>query len=63
MVGVNTRFILTLGGPCTVGPGQIVDLPIKKTIRVYMDIFDNTENAEFVSSASKFYNNLSTILI
>lgn len=28
-----------------------------------MDIFENTENAEFVVSATKFYNTLTTTLI
>lgn len=37
-VGVNTRFVSLIGGPCTIGPGQVVDLPLKNTIRVYMDI-------------------------
>lgn len=37
-LGVTTRFCLLLGGPCTVGPGRVVDLPLKKTIRSYVDI-------------------------
>lgn len=37
-VGVNTRFVSLIGGPCSIGPGQVVDLPLKNTIRVYMDI-------------------------
>ena len=37
-IGINTRFIATLGGPCTVGPGKVVDLPHKKTIRSFVDI-------------------------
>ena len=40
LVGINTRFICVLGGPCTSGPGQVVDLPLKNTIRVYMDIIE-----------------------
>lgn len=27
--GVSTRFALLQGGPCTIGPGQVVDLPLK----------------------------------
>ncbi len=54
-VGINTRFVSIIGGPCTIGPGQVVDLPLKNTIRVYMDIQENTENAQFVKPATKFY--------
>lgn len=39
--GVNTRFVCTLGGPCTVGVGKVVNLPLKNTIRSYVDIFQN----------------------
>lgn len=40
--GISTRFVSILGGPCTIGPGKVVDLPLKKTIRVYMDIIEGT---------------------
>lgn len=38
-IGINTRFVCTLGGPCTVGIGKVVNLPLKNTIRSYVDIF------------------------
>lgn len=62
-VGINTRFVGVIGGPCTVGPGQVVDLPLKKTIRVYMDIIEGNENIEFMKQATKFYEDLEKVLI
>lgn len=40
-LGINTRFVCTIGGPCTVGVGKIVDLPLNCHIRSYVDIFEN----------------------
>lgn len=62
-LGVNTRFCLLLGGPCTVGPGKVVDLPLKRTIRSYVDIIENNENTEYVKSATTFYDGLTEILV
>ena len=28
-LGINTRFVNIVSGPCTVGPGKVVELPIK----------------------------------
>lgn len=39
-IGINTRFVATIGGPCTIGPGKVVDLPRKKTIRAFVDIIE-----------------------
>ena len=36
--GINTRFALLQGGPCTIGPGQVVGLPLKETMRTFLDI-------------------------
>ena len=38
-LGINTRFVCTIGGPCTVGVGKIVNIPLKSHIRSYVDIF------------------------
>jgi hypothetical protein len=38
-LGIHTRFITLIGGPCTVGVGKVVNLPLKNTIRSYVDIF------------------------
>ena len=62
-VGINTRFVAIIGGPCTVGPGQVVDLPLKKTIRVYMDIIEENENTEFLKKATQFYEELEKVLV
>ena len=57
-VGINSRFVSLIGGPCTVGPGKVVDIPLKKTIRVYFDIIENNENAQHLKAATKFYDDL-----
>jgi protein transport protein SEC23 len=46
-----------------VGPGKVVDLPLKNTIRVYMDILESSENAQFMKSATKFYESLARTII
>ena len=38
-LGINTRFVCTVGGPCTVGVGKVVNPPLKCHIRSYVDIF------------------------
>ena len=63
IVGVNTRFVSIIGGPCTVGRGKVVELPLKQTIRVYMDIFEGTENASLLKPATKYYEGLEKILV
>lgn len=39
-IGINTRFVGLIGGPCTIGMGKVVNLPLKNTIRSYVDIFE-----------------------
>jgi protein transport protein SEC23 len=36
--GISTRFALLQGGPCTIGAGQVVGLPLKETMRTFLDI-------------------------
>jgi protein transport protein SEC23 len=55
--------VTLVGGPCTIGPGQVVDLPLKNTIRVYLDIFENNENVQFMKPATKIYESLAKIII
>ena len=35
---INARLALLISGPCTIGPGKIVDIPFKETMRTFMDI-------------------------
>jgi protein transport protein SEC23 len=62
-LGINTRFCAIIGGPCTVGVGKVVNLPLKCTIRSYVDILEGNENTEFIKSATTFYEGLEDILI
>lgn len=52
-----------IGGPCTVGVGKVVNLPLKNTIRSYVDIFEGNENTEHVSTATAFYTGLAEVLV
>lgn len=62
-MGINTRFSLLVGGPCTVGQGKVVDLPLKRTIRSYVDIVEGNDNTEYIKSATTFYDGLADILL
>ncbi len=62
-LGINTRFVSLIGGPCTVGVGKVVNLPLKNTIRSYVDIFEGNENTEHIASATAFYTGLAEILV
>jgi protein transport protein SEC23 len=62
-LGINTRFISLIGGPCTVGVGKVVNLPLKNTIRSYVDIFEGNENTEHISTATAFYSGLADLLV
>lgn len=50
------RIMLFLGGPCTVGPGMIVDDELKNTIRTHHDI--DKDNASYMKKAIEYYNQL-----
>lgn len=52
------RIMLFLGGPCTVGPGMVVDDDLKNTIRTHHDI--DKDNAKFMKKATEHYHNLAT---
>jgi hypothetical protein len=57
-LGISTRFCLITGGPCTVGLGKVVNLPLKNTIRSYVDIIEGNENTEHIKAATAFYEGL-----
>ncbi|XP_049822494.1 protein transport protein Sec23A-like [Aethina tumida] len=52
----GARVMLFCGGPCTHGPGQVVNDEHKYTIRSHNDIQRN--NAKYVKKAMKYYENL-----
>lgn len=52
------RIMLFLGGPCTVGPGMIVDDDKKNTIRSHNDI--DKDNVKYMKKASDYYRDLAT---
>lgn len=62
-LGINTRFVGLIGGPCTVGVGKVVNLPLKNTIRSYVDIFEGNENTENIATATAFYDGLAELLV
>lgn len=52
------RIMLFLGGPCTIGPGMVVDDDLKNTIRTHHDI--DKDNVKFMKKASDYYKELAT---
>jgi protein transport protein SEC23 len=46
-----------------VGQGKVVDLPLKRTIRSYVDIVEGNDNTEYIKSATAFYDGLAEILL
>jgi protein transport protein SEC23 len=49
------RIILINGGPCTVGPGQVVGLQLSETLRSHTDLQTDQPNAKYTRDALKFY--------
>ena len=52
------RIMLFIGGPCTVGPGMIVDDELKNTIRSHHDI--DKDNVKYMKKAIKHYQAIAT---
>lgn len=52
------RVMLFLGGPCTQGPGKIVDVSLAEQIRHHLDLQRDHKNARFVKSALAYYTRL-----
>lgn len=61
--GISIRFALLQGGPCTIGPGQVVDLPLKETMRTFLDIHENNANVKYFKNAKKFYQTIESRLV
>lgn len=59
---ICTRIALLISGPCTIGPGQVVGLPLGETMRTFIDMNDNTANNRYQKSARKFYDGIETRL-
>lgn len=55
---INTRIALAINGPCTIGPGKIVDLPLIETLRTWKDITEDTMNNKNFKAAKKFYDGI-----
>ncbi|KII67426.1 Protein transport protein Sec23A [Thelohanellus kitauei] len=53
----GARIMLFTGGPCTVGPGQVVDPDLKHIIRSHHDILN--DNAPFLKKSHQFFKELS----
>ncbi|KAM3130641.1 hypothetical protein pb186bvf_017233 [Paramecium bursaria] len=53
-----SKILFFAGGPCTIGPGQIVGQFYEETIRSYLDIQKEAPNTQYMSKAKKFYNEL-----
>ena len=47
-----------MSGPCTIGPGQIVGIPLGETMRTFIDINENNNNNRYQKNARKFYDGI-----
>lgn len=47
--------MLFVGNPCTIGPGQMIDLELKYNLRGYLDIQKEDESCKHMKKATKFY--------
>ncbi|UJR26099.1 hypothetical protein I4U23_007445 [Adineta vaga] len=54
----GARIMLFIAGPCTQGPGIIIDEELKHTIRSHHDI--ETDNAKYMKKAIKFYESIAS---
>jgi len=52
------RIMLFVGGPCTQGPGMIIDEDLKNTMRSHMDI--EKDNTPYMKKATRHYDQLAT---
>ena len=52
----GSRIMMFIGGPCTVGPGMIIDDDLKNTIRSHHDI--EKDNVKYMKKAAKYYQSL-----
>jgi len=51
----GARVMLFTGGPCTVGPGQMVGRELSEPMRSHHDLEKETSNTKYVKKASKHY--------
>eukprot|EP00929_Paragymnodinium_shiwhaense_P069086 TRINITY_DN34850_c0_g1_i3.p1 TRINITY_DN34850_c0_g1~~TRINITY_DN34850_c0_g1_i3.p1 ORF type:complete len:759 (-),score=146.65 TRINITY_DN34850_c0_g1_i3:222-2498(-) len=52
----SARIMVVLGGPCNVGPGQVVGEDLSETIRSHLDLQKENSNARYTKKALQFYN-------
>ncbi|XP_002156026.2 protein transport protein Sec23B [Hydra vulgaris] len=52
------RIMLFVGGPCTQGPGMVIDYELKNVIRSHHDI--TTDNTPHMKKAIRFYESISS---
>lgn len=56
----GARVMLFCGGPCTAGPGQVVEPSLRQSMRSHEDVTLGREDAKFVEGATEFYSGLAT---
>ena len=53
--GQGAKIMTFIGGPCTIGPGQVVGIKLQEVIRSWIDIQKDNEIAKHVKKATKYY--------
>eukprot|EP01027_Heterolobosea_sp_BB2_P019598 GEZU01027552.1.p1 GENE.GEZU01027552.1~~GEZU01027552.1.p1 ORF type:complete len:670 (-),score=209.29 GEZU01027552.1:37-2046(-) len=54
----GARIMMFLGGPCTVGPGMVVETKLADQIRLHNDLKTNSSSARHFKNAVKYYQGL-----
>ncbi|GKT35348.1 Protein transport protein Sec23A [Aduncisulcus paluster] len=54
----GSRIVLITGGPCTLGPGQVVSTDLEQKMRSQRNIEKKEPEAKLVAGATKFYTEL-----
>ena len=51
----GARAMLFVGGPCTIGPGQTVGIPLSEAIRSHNDVEKDSASCKYMKKAIKHY--------
>lgn len=55
---IGSRIMLFTGGPCTIGPGQIVETSFKNPLRSHHDLLKDSKVIKRFKNSNKFYEDI-----
>lgn len=59
----GARIMLFAGGPCTVGPGQVVEASLRASMRSHDDVAKSRDASKYVEGATEYYTELSKLCV